>query len=68
VALGENCHPGRMGASGAYAPSPSRQLTRPGRLRAEEILLIFSPPYYAAVRFSLSTVRNSFWRLSTATK
>jgi len=23
-----------MGASGAYAPSPSRQLTRPGRLRA----------------------------------
>ena len=57
-----------MGASGAYAPSPSRLKTRPGRLRAEEILLIFSPPCYAAVRFSLSTVRNSFWRLSTATK
>src|SRR5712671_5942619 len=32
-----------MGASGAYAPSPSRQLTRPGRLRAEEILLCFAP-------------------------
>src|SRR6266436_904826 len=30
-----------MGASGAYAPSLSRLLTRPGRLRAEEILLIF---------------------------
>src|SRR6266436_4803765 len=30
-----------MGASGAYAPSPSRLLTRPGRLRAEGILLIF---------------------------
>src|SRR4029077_1719604 len=29
-------------ASGAYAPSPSRQLTRPGRLRAEEILLCFA--------------------------
>src|SRR5260221_7162850 len=57
-----------MGASGAYAPSLSRLLTRPGRLRAEEILLIFSAPCYAAVRFSLSTVRNSFWRLSTATK
>src|SRR5712692_6507648 len=28
-----------MGASGAYAPSLSRLLTRPGRLRAEEILL-----------------------------
>ena len=57
-----------MGASGAYAPSPSRQLTRPGRLRAEEILLIFSAPRYAAVRFSLSTTRKSFWRRSTATK
>ena len=32
-----------MGASGAYVPSPSRQLTRPGRLRAEEILLYFVP-------------------------
>ena len=32
-----------MGASRAYAPSPSRQLTRPGRLRAEEILLYFAP-------------------------
>src|SRR5882724_3889811 len=32
-----------MGASRAYAPSPSRQLTRPGRLRAEEILLWFAP-------------------------
>src|SRR5712692_5748439 len=32
-----------MGASGAYAPSLSRLLTRPGRLRAEETLLIFSP-------------------------
>src|SRR6266853_3039973 len=31
-----------MGASGAYAPSPSRQLTRPGRLRAEGILLYFA--------------------------
>src|SRR5260370_42713678 len=30
------------GASGAYAPSPSRQLTRPGRQSAKEILLIFS--------------------------
>ncbi len=39
-----------MGASGAYAPSLSRLLTRPGRLRAEEILLIFSAPCYAAVR------------------
>jgi hypothetical protein len=39
---------------------------RPGRPRAEEILLIF--PCYAAVRFSLSTDRNSFWRRSTATK
>ncbi len=28
-----------MGVSGAHAPSPSRQLTRPGRLRAEGILL-----------------------------
>ncbi len=33
-----------MGASGAYAPSLSRLLTRPGRLRAEEILLTFSAP------------------------
>src|SRR6266852_61368 len=57
-----------MGASGAYAPSLSRLLTRPGRLRAEEILLIFSAPCYAAVRFSLSTTRKSFWRRSTATK
>src|SRR5882724_5539002 len=57
-----------MGASGAYAPSPSRQLTRPGRQRAEEILLIFSAPCYAAVRFSLCTGRNSFWRRSTATR
>src|SRR6266481_8040183 len=32
-----------MGASGAYAPSPSRLQTRPGRLRAEEILLYFAP-------------------------
>src|SRR5713226_10141896 len=32
-----------MGASGAYAPSLSRLPTRPGRLRAEENLLI-SPP------------------------
>src|SRR5713101_7364960 len=39
-----------MGASGAYAPSLSRLPTRPGRLRAEEILLIFSAPCYAAVR------------------
>src|SRR6267378_8206889 len=31
-----------MGASGACAPSPSRLLTRPGRLRAEEILLYFA--------------------------
>ena len=57
-----------MGASGAYAPSFSRLLTRPGRLRAEEILLIVSPPCYAAVRFSFSTTRKSFWRRSTATK
>ena len=57
-----------MGASGAYAPSLSRLLTRPGRLRAEEILLIFSAPYYAVVRFSLATTRKSFWRRSTATK
>src|SRR6266404_6770270 len=49
-----------MGASGAYAPSLSRLLTRPGRLRAEEILLIVSPPCYAAVRFSFSTTRKSF--------
>jgi hypothetical protein len=35
-------------------------------LRAEEILLIFSAPCYAAVRFSLSTTRKSFWRRSTA--
>ena len=33
---------------------------RPGRLRVEEILLLFPPPCYAAVRFSVSTVRNSF--------
>src|SRR5258708_910748 len=32
-----------MGASGAYAPSPSRLLARPGRPRAEEILLYFAP-------------------------
>src|SRR5260221_8105569 len=32
-----------MGASRAYAPSPSRLLTRPGRLRAEEILVYFAP-------------------------
>src|SRR5882724_6936482 len=32
-----------MEASGAYAPSPSRLKTRPGRLRAEEILLCFAP-------------------------
>src|SRR5712692_5689090 len=31
-----------MGASGAYALSPSRLQTRPGRLRAEEILLYFA--------------------------
>src|SRR2546426_3502872 len=31
-----------MGASGAYAPSLSRLLTRPDRLRAEEILLYFA--------------------------
>ncbi len=32
-----SCQPrnNSMGASGAYAPSPSRLLTRPGRLRAE---------------------------------
>src|SRR5882724_1366399 len=35
-----------MEASGAYAPLLSRLLTRPGRLRAEEILLIVSPPCY----------------------
>lgn len=29
------------GVSGAYAPSPSRQLARPGRLRAEKPLLYF---------------------------
>ena len=36
-------------ASRAYAPSPSRQLTRPGRLRAEEILLCFFPLRSGAV-------------------
>src|SRR5438445_6233596 len=41
-----------MGASGAYAPSPSRQLTRPGRLRAEEILLV--PPPRSRQRCSSS--------------
>src|SRR5258708_39998107 len=39
-----------MGASGAYAPSLSWLLTRPRRLRALEMLLIFLPPLYGAVR------------------
>ena len=56
-----------MGASGAYAPSPSRQLTRPGRLRAEEILLYFRTRY-AALRFLFSTTRKPFCRRSTATR
>jgi hypothetical protein len=38
-----------MGASGAYAPSLSRQLTRPGRLRAEEILRYSHPLRSGAV-------------------
>src|SRR5260370_16220396 len=39
-----------MGGSRAYAPSPRRPLTRPGRLRAAENPPRFCTPY-AAVRF-----------------
>src|SRR5260370_152211 len=56
-----------MGASRAYAPSPSRQLTRPGRLRAEETPPVFRTRY-AAVRFLFSTTRKPFCRRSTATR
>src|SRR6267378_7990640 len=36
---------------------PVALTARPGRPRVEEILLVFRPLCYAAVRFSLSTVR-----------
>src|SRR2546426_12613104 len=52
IELGISCQSrnNSMGASGAYAPSLSRLLTRPGRLRAEEIPLLVLPPGYAARR------------------
>ena len=51
---------------GPFAQSRSRQDL--AGYASKKSSLYFSPPRYAAVRFSPSTIRNSFWLRSTATK